>query len=191
MEGYKFLWVLSKSNRKKLHKIKGCPQPSLFLALVKLEIPDDATVIHPIDRWEFMKLNDIHPILKIPQPPLSIKCRCSKAKIVDVIDYYKYTDVYYDLIKKMTKVPANPKDLIFFSMWKPSFQYEFDKYVEPDKLDEDPMLECSNGIHFCRTIEDTFNYMDGYSSYTIDDFDDISIDFTRLDKYKQSLLYKE
>ena len=39
-----------------------------------------------------------------------------------------------------------------------SFKYKKGEIVRPDKFDENPLIECSNGIHFFLTKKEAENY---------------------------------
>jgi len=177
MEGYKFLHVKAPD----CDLIPGTSPDAIGnLALVKLEIPDDATVVYPIDKEYYFDAEDIIPLPGVlpeefisdhPDYVKAKKCRCDKAKVVEVIRYFsgerRPNNYFHDALYSMT-CDSQPSDLIFKSMWNPNFIYKFNEYVEPDSLDEDICLECSNGIHFCRTIKDVIDYIET-CGYTIMD----------------------
>jgi len=178
MEGYKFLYVFNKRRMPNY-----CCKDFSYMALVKLEIPDDAIVVYPIDSRKFEKeqyIAKLHEksILDTTPIPLSIKCRCSKAKIVEVIDYYLINDItvlfnHNNIIKyllyKLANVKANPEDLIFCSTYAYDFLYKFNEYVKPDKINLNTSIECSNGIHFCKDIQDLMNYINECTNIQITD----------------------
>ncbi len=171
MEGYKFLHVEALDS----HLIPGTPPDAIGnLALVKLEIPDDATVVYPVNKEYYCNTSTCFSdkeFYKMIDYVKAKKCRCDKAKFVEVIRYFmgkRMSNCYlYDLFYSM-KCDLQPSDLIFKSMWNPNFIYKFNEYVKPDKLDDDILWECSNGIHFCRTMEDAINYIET-CGYTIMD----------------------
>lgn len=176
MYGYKFLYVESLDG----HTIPGTSKNAVCnLALVKLEIPDDTEVVYPINKEYYLNRDVAVSFWDLVQKEIlfssdyvkSKKCRCSKAKIVEVIKYFSgehYPSNYLcDVLYNMT-CNLQPSDLIFKSMWNPDFIYKFNEYIKPDKLDGDICLECSNGIHFCRTIEDAIDYIE-ISGYIIMD----------------------
>ena len=81
--------------------------------IVKLEIPEDAK----------------------RSSATSNKCRCSKAKVLEIknID----TGECVDMITNMNIGTCH---------------YKVGEYVYPDSFDEDRWNECSNGIHFFMTV---------------------------------------
>ena len=180
MEGYKFLVVKTTDS----NIIPGTPSDSIGnLALVKLEIPDDATVVYPVDK-DYCYATDFNArpaaaeFYKMSDYVKAKKCRCSKAKLVEVIKYYSGESsssggyrYFCDFLNEMT-CDLQPSDLVFISMWNPNFIYKFNEYVEPDILDEDILWECSNGIHFCRTVEDAIDYIET-CGYTIVDKEEL------------------
>ena len=151
MEGYKFLRVENKANNR------------TYLALVKLEIPDDAKVVYPIDTDYYLQTGLIEEPISSLNYRRSIKCRCNKAKIVEIIQYYDVVGVisfYYKLHKITHTYFSEPSYLEFKSLYNDEFCYKFDKYVEPDSLDTSIHTECSHGIHFCKTILDAKKFME-------------------------------
>lgn len=164
MYGYKFLYVISKN------KWKSALNRPTYLALVKLEIPDDAKVIYPFNHARLFFCND--------RTTKSIKHRCSKAKIVDVVNYYYSMDNEYTY-HEVTNINVNIKNLIFISQYNEDFIYKFDEYVEPDELDEDLTEDCSNGIHFCDSPEDAITYM---KCFTFTSINETTLDYRKLEK---------
>ena len=174
MEGYKFLHVETLDG----YPIPGTPSDAIGnLALVKLEIPDDATVVYPVDKdyycsnFSAESLSDMD-FYKMDDYVKAKKCRCSKAKFVEVIRYFSGEssprNCFRGTILYSMTCDLQPSDLIFQSMWDRKFIYKFNEYVEPNELDDDILWECSCGIHFCRTIEDAIDYIE-MCSYTIMD----------------------
>ena len=150
--GYKFLWVKHKTN------LAQFPD---YLALVKLEIPDGSTIVYPTNYTEDKTMLAIYEPFKL-LTSLSKKCRCNKAKIVEVIDYFYYSrssEFSPNALFKVKNYNGNPEDLIFLSLYNSDFQYGFNKYVIPDGLDIDTNTECTHGIHFCRSVEDAIVYI--------------------------------
>lgn len=94
---------------------------SLKGVIVKLEIPDDAQIVD----------ND----------PLG-KCRCDRAKVLEIIDCLKLNKRY----RQAT------------SIWDCSFKYKVGMDVVPDWFDGDLDKVCSHGIHFFHTLEEALNY---------------------------------
>jgi len=174
MEGYKFLVVKTIDG----HPIPGTPSDAIGnLALVKLEIPDDARVVYPVDKDYYCsnfsaKILSDKDFYKMDNYVKAKKCRCSKAKFVKVIKYYSgetcLGNFFCDALLYSMTCGSQPSDLVFISMRNPNFIYKFNEYVEPDELDEDILWECSNGIHFCRTAEDAIDYIEA-CGYTIMD----------------------
>ena len=172
MYGYKFLVVKPADGHL---IIPGTPSDSIGnLALVKLEIPDDAIVVYPVDKDYYYSNFSAGSIsdkdfYNMKNYVKAKKCRCSKAKFVKVIRYFSREpssscSYLCDFLNEIT-CDSQPSDLVFKSMWNPNFIYKFNEYVEPEILDEDILWECSNGIHFCRTAEDAIDYMEtcGYT----------------------------
>jgi len=152
MEGYKFLEVSFKKDI--------CPGfvYNILLTLVKLEIPDDAMIVYPVDKKYLNKDSGIefndsfcYEEFKKSDYVKSLKCRCNKAKIVEVIDYFliNYHD-YGNMLQKVTDNfhGINPKDLVFMSTFDSEFIYPFNEYVKPNALDVNILRECGKGIHF-------------------------------------------
>ena len=73
----------------------------------------------------------------------SNKCRCDKAKVLDIQD-----------------LSGNSlRDTIAYSKFDPTFEYKIGETITPRKpFDDDPFNECSNGIHFFMSREEAVNY---------------------------------
>ena len=73
------------------------------------------------------------------------KCRCSKAKVLEILamdDEYNFT------------IPVEKG----FSLHESGFEYKVGDMVYPDSFDDDRWIECSNGIHFFMTKQETIDY---------------------------------
>lgn len=73
------------------------------------------------------------------------KCRCSKAKVLEILamdDEYNFT------------IPVEKG----FSLHESGFEYKVGEMVYPDSFDDDRWIECSNGIHFFMTKQETIDY---------------------------------
>ena len=151
MEGYKFLLVEDTTDDN-----RG------FLALVRLEIPDDAKIVYPIDTDYYLQTGLIEEPISSLNYRSSIKCRCSKAKIVEVIKYYDVYCVIRSIFYKLQEIHCDldPYSLVFKSLYNDEFYYKFNEYTEPDSLDTSIHTECGHGIHFCKTILDAKRFME-------------------------------
>ena len=89
--------------------------------LVKLEIPEDA---------------------KRSSAPHRRKCRCSKAKVLEIV----------------TLDEEKPIDMAH-SLHDPSFVYRVGEEVFVDNFCEDRMMECAAGIHFFMEKEEAMRYI--------------------------------
>ena len=92
------------------------------MCLIKLEIPEDAKRLSPY---------------------YSNKCRCDKAKVLEIasiIDPGKHYDIAY-------------------SDYTPDFEYRVGEIVSVDEFDDNELNECSSGIHFFMTKEDVYSYI--------------------------------
>ena len=105
----------------------ACPSDGAFIGwkkvgryLVKLEIPEDA-------RRSSATTN---------------KCRCDKAKVLDIICM---SDDH----------PLNLQEITNFNYTKAT--YKVGEMVYPDSFDEDRWNECSHGIHFFINKQDAIN----------------------------------
>jgi len=104
-----------------------CPEKGSFTAfkkcldrIVELEIPADAKRSSATSR----------------------KCRCSKAKVVEI-----------------TNIDGSESGLIsIVSNYDPSFIYEVGKTVSVGNFNDDRWAECSSGIHFFITRSEAVNY---------------------------------
>ena len=105
-----------------------CPSDGAFIGwkkvgryLVKLEIPEDAK----------------------RSSATTNKCRCDKAKVLDII----CTSDDYQL---------NRQEITNFKYARTT--YKVGEMVYPDSFDEDRWKECSHGIHFFINKQDALNY---------------------------------
>lgn len=74
----------------------------------------------------------------------SSKCRCDKAKVLDIQSIYGQ---------------SFPTDTIAHSYYDHAFTYKVGETVTPRKpFDDDPFNECSSGIHFFMSREEAVNY---------------------------------
>ena len=106
----------------------ACPSDGAFIGwkkvgryLVKLEIPEDAK----------------------RSSATTNKCRCDKAKVLDIICM---SDDH----------PLNLQEITTFNYTKTT--YKVGEMVYPDSFDEDRWNECSHGIHFFINKQDAINY---------------------------------
>ena len=70
------------------------------------------------------------------------KCRASRALVV----------------RAETKDGATIENETFFSDHNKKFSYEVGKTIEPDGFNDNPTIECSNGIHFFITRREAIEY---------------------------------
>lgn len=104
----------------------NCPSDGAFIGwkkvdhfLVKLEIPEDAN----------------------RSSATTMKCRCDKAKVLEIVDLVDNTNV---------------REVTNFNYT--SCLYKVGEMVYPDKFDDNRWEECSNGIHFFINKQDAINY---------------------------------
>lgn len=75
------------------------------------------------------------------------KCRCSKAKVLEIID-----------IRTREKVNKVLHIINSTSPEYPFFTYTVNEYVYPDSFDDNRWNECSNGIHFFMDKKEALDY---------------------------------
>ena len=100
-----------------------CGEDGRSLLICKLEIPMDAKRSSAFSR----------------------KCRCSKAKVLEILamdNEYNFT------------IPVEKA----FSLYISGFKYKVGEMVYPDNFDVDRWNECSNGIHFFMTKQEAIDY---------------------------------
>lgn len=128
----------------------ACPSDGAFIGwksiqfddggkvLIKLEIPEDAR-----------RISAINP---------SRKCRCDKAKVLDIIDLNtgehleRVLNTGYRCPSIMTYAPN------IGGTTKVGLEYVVGEMVYPDYFDGDRMNECSHGIHFFINKQDAIDY---------------------------------
>ena len=105
----------------------ACPSDGAFIGwkkvkncLIKLEIPEDAKRCSAT----------------------TSKCRCDKAKVLDIFHLERRESV----------------DSVANDKYKPSVTYKVGEMVYPDSFDENRWNECSNGIHFFINKQKAIDY---------------------------------
>ena len=96
------------------------------MCLIKLEIPEDAYRISPYFSFSGSK-----------------KCRCDKAKVLEITSIID-PDKHYD---------------IAYSDYDLNFEYKVGEMVYCDTFDDDREKECTNGIHFFMAKDDVYSYL--------------------------------
>ena len=131
------------------YKFVFCNASDHCLALIKLEIPDDAIIIKPI-------------IVDYSSRE-STKRRTNKCRFIGVAAYFQYSIYYPDSFSEWlsfgSKLTINsiknetPKNkLIFASIYNPaSFVYKINGYNIENLLNLDITEQCTKGIHFFET----------------------------------------
>lgn len=134
------------------YKFVFCNASDHCLALIKLEIPDDAIIIRPIISGYFFKE--------------SRKLRTNKCRFVDVVTYFQYSIYYHDGFSKWLSDQGHwggefvinsiknetPKNkLTFASIYDPTYFYKINGYNIENLLSLDCHEECAEGIHFFET----------------------------------------
>ena len=115
-------------------------------ALVTLEIPDDAKIVRPVNVWSL----DRSP---------SNKLRCKAAKVLDVVDAETREPVPCAFSARSMSVYFIRSTYIPEAGVPESIcTYIKNKMVVADKLDEDQLIDCSNGIHFFLSKQEALEY---------------------------------
>lgn len=138
------------------YKFVFCNASDRCLALIKIEIPDDAIIIRPIISSYFFKE--------------SRKRRTNKCRFIDVVAYFQYSIYYSDGFSKWLSDQGHwggefvinsiknetPKNkLIFASIYNPAyFVYKINGYNIENLLSLDYHEECAEGIHFFETEDE-------------------------------------
>ena len=115
-------------------------------ALVTLEVPDDAKIVRPINMFSLVR-----------RP--SKKLRCMAAKVLDIVNTETREPV-------PCAFSAHSMSVYFVrSAYMPEADvpesictYIKNEMVVADRLDENPLNECSNGIHFFLSEEEALKY---------------------------------
>lgn len=136
------------------YKFVFCNASDHCLALIKLEIPDNAKIIRP-------RIAESYPIQE------SRKCRTNICRFIDVVAYFQYSICYPDSLSRWLRdwgdwggifvinsiKNETPKNkLTFASIYDPaSFIYKINGYNIENLLDLDINEQCAEGIHFFET----------------------------------------
>ena len=111
----------------------ACPEEGSFIGFKKAVL--DCNYINPV----IIKL--LIPEDAKRSSATSNKCRCSKAKVLDI-----------------QELEGNSIDVIACSKYNYTFKYEVGKIVEVKDFDENRFNECAPGIHFFINRQDAVNY---------------------------------
>lgn len=111
------------------------------VALIELEIPDDAIIVQPMD-FE----------TKMPQS----KLRCDKVKFINVINYYRFSMTNEDI--DLTPIKNTPHGRIFRSIYDRRFRYQLGQ-TYTSEIDTDIYEMCRAGIHFFINSETARDWM--------------------------------
>ena len=146
------------------YKFVFCNYTGECLALIKMEIPDDATIVRPVeeDNTTYFDPIDGRMIIKTQWKP-STKLRCNKYKFIEVVDFYKF-DYGVSLrgnfidgplyIWKIYPTEVNLENVHFRSIvCAETFEYKLYEYYLSE-LDTNIEQECGTGLHYFETIED-------------------------------------
>ena len=162
------------------YKFVFCDYTEKCLALIKMEIPDDATIIRPVEEVDITRYNENGSVTVEIQHIPSTKLRCDKYKFIEVVDFYKFDyDVSFDVVSgplyiwKIYPIEVNLENVRFKSIAYPrQFEYKLGgEYIS--ELDTNIHAECSKGLHYFETIEDTEKWIaDGHSYWLISKYQD-------------------
>lgn len=143
------------------YKFVFCDYTEKCLPLIKLEIPDDANIVRPVEEDDITHYNaDGSVTVEIKHTP-SRKLRCNKYKFIEVVDFYKFDrDVLFDVdsgplcIWKIYPTEVNLDNVHFRSIvCAETFEYKiYEDYIS--ELDTNIYDECSEGLHYFETVED-------------------------------------
>lgn len=146
------------------YKFVFCDYTEKCLALIKLEIPDDAVIVRPLEETESIYHNEDGTTTVITHHKPSTKLRCNKYKFIEVVDFYNFNyntssdSCGYILnplyIWKIFPTEVNLENVYFRSIAYPRrFNYELgENYIS--ELDTNIYNECSEGLHYFETVED-------------------------------------
>lgn len=124
------------------YKFVLCSGVTRRLALIKVEIPDDAQVIQPLSE-------DGRP---------SLKCRCNKYTFTEVINYYRFC-IFGRSIHLAPAHVCDSANILFGSINAPDrFEYILNQTYEVD-VDSNINHECGAGLHFFLTTADATNWL--------------------------------
>ena len=145
------------------YKFVFCDYTEKCLALIKMEIPDDAIIIRPVEEDDITHYNaDGSVTVEIKHTP-STKLRCDKYKFIEVVNFYKF---HYEIslgdwnhtngplyIWKIFPTEVNLENYHFKSIaYSEYFEYKLgEEYIS--KLDTNIYQACSKGLHYFETVE--------------------------------------
>lgn len=116
---------------------------------IPLYCPDTGSFIGWKKCYIIPELKDYPVIVKLLIPndakrtsAFSSKCRCSKAKVLEIQD-----------------IEGNQLTVPVYSGYDKTFVYEVGKTVYPNRFDDNRWHECANGIHFFVNKQEAINYI--------------------------------
>ena len=129
--------------------------------IVTLDIPDDATVVHPYTQYSWM-MKEQHRVR-------SKKHRCNKARVINIEDlqFGNFVPKAYSLFAIWNLIGKYggqiiPRIHLVIERYKvncPGSVYEpSEKPICLEEINEDESLECGKGIHFFLTKQDAKDY---------------------------------
>ena len=146
-----------------LHKEMPCPASGEFVGWKKAylchRMSKDSNVACIIPIEVIVKL--LIPSDSKRSSALSNKCRCEKAKVLEIQDMDgKKIDISQEyIVISMYEFKNNIQHLVLFdSVNKLQTLYIPGEMVYPNKFDIDPLVECGEGIQFFMTREEALNY---------------------------------
>lgn len=172
------------------YKFVFCDYTEKCLALIKMEIPDDANIVRPLEETESIHHNEDNTITVVTHHKPSTKLRCNKYKFIEVVDFYKFdynvslnNDFGPLYIRKIYPTEINLDDIHFRAIAYPrQFKYELgEEYIS--ELDTNIYDECSKGLHYFETIEDAEKWIiDDHTYWLVDKYWDFYWNFRMLIK---------
>ena len=129
--------------------------------IVTLDIPDDATVVHPYKPYSW--------VMKKQYRVKSNKHRCNKARVIAIEDLqfgnsvrkaYSLYVIEILMSKYSIQTASQPYLIIerYVGNYSGSVYEPSEKPICLEKINEDEFLECGKGIHFFLTKQDAKDY---------------------------------
>ena len=144
----------------------SCPSEGSFIAWKKVTVYDNHDTDASPSVNAILNFSNRHEYLiklKIPADAKRVsstsnKCRCDKAKCLKIYEIKDNFKVVPSKLTKITNVKVIDDDTVKCGYYKLETDYVVGEYVYPDAFDENPLNECSSGIHFFVNKHAAINY---------------------------------
>lgn len=141
------LWECPKEGKFICYKAGLAGENNDIPVVITLEVPADAKRISPM-----VCSDDVIYEFYVASQEIkrSKKCRCDKAKVIEIT-------AVDDVERKFTIAKSFFANISYMYNIK-KIIYKVGEYVYADSFDDDPLIECTHGIHFFMNRQDAIDF---------------------------------